>query len=370
MNKNSTDPHQEHTVPQDHFEPRANIPSGAQNEHQKTNNPTNQMGSEPNSQLNAILASVTAGYKRIAIVGLAKNAGKTTVLNTLINWVAKQDIKLGLASIGRDGEDTDLITLEKKPRIHVPPGCFCVTTNKIANPIQGLALEEALGEPGVLGIPGIYHAEQKCQVELVGINMVSAMSFALERLSCLCDLVLVDGALDRRSFALPSLVDGVILATGGTVGNTVDLVVQRTLAQIRLLSLPQCSTGNTIIPGAFTDRMAYELLRSSVATEATSDSTGVSAVDDQPSPPTTTHIIQVKDWTRIFLSPGVFDLLHSRGFSLCVAKQIQLAGITTNPYNPSGAWLDPLDLNNAMNQALANSGISVPCFDVVRKILL
>lgn len=59
-------------------------------------------------------------YKRVSIIGMEKNVGKTTVLNQLIEDIGMKKI-VGLTSIGRDGEDTDVVTNTHKPRIYVFP---------------------------------------------------------------------------------------------------------------------------------------------------------------------------------------------------------------------------------------------------------
>lgn len=59
-------------------------------------------------------------YKRVSIIGMEKNVGKTTVLNQLIEDIGTKKI-VGLTSIGRDGEDTDVVTNTHKPRIYVFP---------------------------------------------------------------------------------------------------------------------------------------------------------------------------------------------------------------------------------------------------------
>ena len=53
----------------------------------------------------------------IGILGTAKNTGKTTTLNYLLKWLNTKEIKVGLTSIGYDGEDIDNITGLPKPRI-------------------------------------------------------------------------------------------------------------------------------------------------------------------------------------------------------------------------------------------------------------
>ncbi len=62
------------------------------------------------------LVELLEPYKIIGTVGLCKNAGKTTVLNYLLNQWATNKV-LGITSIGYDGEATDGVTLLPKPRI-------------------------------------------------------------------------------------------------------------------------------------------------------------------------------------------------------------------------------------------------------------
>jgi len=73
--------------------------------------------------------------RTMSIVGMCKNAGKTTVLNWILSEVQRGKC-MALTSIGRDGESTDVVTGTEKPSIFVPSGtliatpaicCGCVT---------------------------------------------------------------------------------------------------------------------------------------------------------------------------------------------------------------------------------------------------
>ena len=50
-----------------------------------------------------LLEELAENYKRISIVGMAKNAGKTTALNYLIEEAMDEGLTLGITSTGRDG---------------------------------------------------------------------------------------------------------------------------------------------------------------------------------------------------------------------------------------------------------------------------
>ena len=72
------------------------------------------------------LLEILNGVKTMSIVGMCKNAGKTTMLN----WMLHHDRlrgTLGLTSIGRDGESTDVVTGTEKPGIFVREGTLIAT---------------------------------------------------------------------------------------------------------------------------------------------------------------------------------------------------------------------------------------------------
>ena len=64
--------------------------------------------------------------RTMSIVGMCKNAGKTTMLNWLLEQGRLQGT-LGLTSIGRDGESTDVVTGTEKPGIFVREGTLIAT---------------------------------------------------------------------------------------------------------------------------------------------------------------------------------------------------------------------------------------------------
>ena len=63
----------------------------------------------------SLLYDLSQKYKTLSIVGMAKNAGKTTALNYLIEEGDDEGIRLGITSTGRDGETVDLVAGSVKP---------------------------------------------------------------------------------------------------------------------------------------------------------------------------------------------------------------------------------------------------------------
>ena len=82
-----------------------------------------------------LLYDLSNKYKTLSIVGMAKNAGKTTALNFLIEEAMDEGIVLGITSTGRDGETQDLVTGTEKPRVYLDQG----TLVSVPSQLFGLA---------------------------------------------------------------------------------------------------------------------------------------------------------------------------------------------------------------------------------------
>ena len=68
------------------------------------------------------------GIKSLSIIGMQKNAGKTTCLNSILSEMT--DTVIGLTSIGRDGELEDSVYKVRKPSIFVTKGTIVATTTE------------------------------------------------------------------------------------------------------------------------------------------------------------------------------------------------------------------------------------------------
>ena len=77
------------------------------------------------------IRELIAPYASVSIIGMCKNAGKTTVLNRIIREMADSGCTLGLTSIGRDGESKDLVTGTQKPGIYVREGTLVATASEL-----------------------------------------------------------------------------------------------------------------------------------------------------------------------------------------------------------------------------------------------
>lgn len=179
-------------------------------------------------------------YKRISIIGMEKNVGKTTLLNKLIADIGKTK-KLGLTSIGRDGEDIDVVTNTDKPRIYVREGSIiatgrdclakCDITKEIlyvtdfTTPMGSIVLVRALSD-GYVDIAGpSYNKQVKIVVEL------------MEKFGS--EISIVDGALGRKSTAISDVSEATILSTGAALSLDMPKVIDETKKTVYFLRLDE-----------------------------------------------------------------------------------------------------------------------------------
>ena len=325
----------------------------------------------------------------LAIVGTAKNVGKTTTMNWLIERFEARGIRLGLTSVGRDGEDLDMVTDRPKPRITPPPGTLVATAHLSAKR-SSARLKEVRPTPfrTAIGPVSIYEVQTMGTVEVAGPVSVSDTRRLVEMLRELgAKQVIVDGAIDRRASAASDLAEGVILATGLALSEDPEEVVRRTAAHVRWLQLPSApfavpqqagallepagDAGDEanfrpwpgkslleqgdelarwlpteakalVLPGAFTEAMARGLLK---------------RIAQEPRD----LAVVVPDGTHVLMDPEAFEALEARGVKVYASRPIQLVAVTVNPTSPQGASTDPATFRARMEAELG----TLPVYDLV-----
>ena len=179
-----------------------------------------------------------SGAAAVAVIGLVKNAGKTTVVNALLAQAARC---LGLTSLGLDGERTDHLTGLAKPSIAPPAGTIIATTEgSLARSGYELEVLETLPFHTPLGHVVVGRASGTGCVEVSGPTTLAELRTTIERVAANgARQVLVDGAINRLGSASPRVSDGLLMATGGMVGDTLDEVIETTRASLDMLTLPE-----------------------------------------------------------------------------------------------------------------------------------
>lgn len=333
-----------------------------------------------------LLEELSQKYKRISIVGMAKNAGKTTALNYLIEEAMDEGIVLGITSTGRDGEGTDVVTGTDKPRV------FLDTDTIVSVPTQlyeladaGLEIVKMTDYGSSLGQIMLCRVVSSGYVQVAG-PVINAQHIEMceEILRLGAQLVLIDGAIDRKSIAAPGTSDAIILSTGAVLSRKMSKVVEETVHTVTLYRLPCLEDGQE--RDLLTGESGEKILLIKEGKVVTLDcSTGLGAgkyldaqIDDTVShvfvPGAFTHSVVadinpkklkhltfvLKDPTKIFFGPTMWNQFRKRGLVVKVLENIKVAAITVNPTSPSGYAFDHEELVNAMQEAIPD----IPVIDV------
>ena len=185
-----------------------------------------------------LLQKLGNDWQIAAIMGISKNAGKTTFLNWLVEKYVQTT--LGIITTGRDGEDFDLVGGHTKPKVKVPTGSFYSTGEKVIIR-QANSLEVISKLPYVAGGQRLWlvRALEDIYSEIIGPATASdQIELAKFIISQGAKHVFIDGSLDRKSVALSPDVDAILLVAGATAGNLEFL--NQEIARLSLLSeIPQ-----------------------------------------------------------------------------------------------------------------------------------
>ena len=294
--------------------------------------------------------------KTLSIVGMCKNAGKTTALN----WVLRQGDAgvLGLTSIGRDGESTDVVTGTEKPGIFIRRGTMIATAKDMLR-LGDITMEVLMttGIPTPLGEVVIVRARSDGYVQLAGPSITAQLRTVSQYFFELgADQSIIDGALGRKSLGARAVAEGVILCTGASYHSSMEKTVADTLHIYRLMNLPKAETipeagefaqsikerGEAYVTGALTDTMVVPLLKSGALRGGR---------------------LVVADPSKVLLSPDTLDKLDVRGVKLLTETAARTLCVTVNPFSAYGWKYDKDAFMRAMTEA-----IDAPVIDVKEEL--
>lgn len=337
-------------------------------------------------------AAVSPGTRRLAVVGLAKNVGKTVTLGALSAETRRRGRTLALCSTGRDGERQDAVTELPKPAIWGPEGALVATAEQALG--QGTAVVEVLARlPFVtaFGPISLGRVTQAGTLLLVGPGTSSRLGETLAALETLgADLCLVDGSLDRLASAAPGVTDAAVIATGAALGSAVEDVARQTGLALDVLRIPGLEPGGLreraerCLPAAAVTLLEGDGLTDRPLAMATAAGAAV-AILAQISPQTRAIVLGgalpagliqalslrpdicgqlsviVRDATRVFPEPLDWRRFRRLGGSVRVLFPLDVRAVTCNPWSPTGPALDAA----ALHQAVADVARPAPTFDVV-----
>ena len=292
--------------------------------------------------------------KTMSIVGMCKNAGKATVLNWFLRH-SRRDSVLGLTSIGRDGESTDVVTGTEKPSIYVPAGTLIATARdmlRLCDVTREIVM--TTGIPTPIGEVVILRARSDGYVQLAGPSITTQLQTVSRHFFDLgARQSVIDGALGRKSLGARAVAEGVILCTGASYNMSMEKVVADTAHIYRLMNLPKAETipaageglgedfkknGEALVTGALTDTMVVPLLKGGVLRRGR---------------------IVVLDPSKVLLTADTLDKLALRDVRLETAQSARTLCVTVNPVSAYGWRFDKDAFMAAMSEAVDAPVINV-----------
>ncbi|HYM55654.1 MAG TPA: hypothetical protein VES97_09840 [Solirubrobacteraceae bacterium] len=311
-------------------------------------------------------------------MGLAKNTGKTEALAALLRELEAEGRRVGVTSVGRDGEERDVIDSRlEKPRVRLPGGSLVATTDGLLR-ASGLPHEllERTEMRTPLGRVAIARLRGPGTIEVAGPSAaadVRAVSDAM--LEHGAEQVLIDGAVDRRAASSPEVSDGLVMSTGAVLSEDIEEVVSQTRDAVELARLP-------VVEDRAPDG---ESVRLPPRFALTSDAAGIAHLLDE-SPSARRLIVSgalpeaflgdlahaahrrrrelavvVADSTRVFLWRRGPEWYRRQGVQLRVTRPIEVQALTVNPVAPQSHRFDSAQLRALLAEAIAD----VPIFDVL-----
>ncbi|HZK88238.1 MAG TPA: hypothetical protein VFC27_03705 [Anaerovoracaceae bacterium] len=338
-----------------------------------------------------LLQDLSGKYKTLSIVGMAKNSGKTTALNYLIEEAMDENITLGITSTGRDGESSDLVTGTDKPKVFLETGTIVsVPTQLYELADAGLEILEMTKYSTAIGELLLCRVAESGYVQIAGpVNTVDHKKLCREMLDLGVEMVLIDGAIDRKSIAAPETSDAIILATGAVLSRTIKKVVEETAHTVNLYGLPvleDMEVKRLIDENIKKERIIIiskkEGIREVKVLELKTG-LGASPVIDQMIDNDTEYLfipgaltnnvladidthklkkikIVLKDPTKIFIDYMTWQQRVKKGLHVLVLDNIKVAAITVNPYSPQGYCFKSDDLMREMRAVIKG----IPIVDV------
>ena len=340
----------------------------------------------PKASWETTLHSLLKPFSVLPFAGLVKNAGKTTALNAVNTLFSDECI--GLTSIGYDGEAYDAVYHHPKPPITVNPGQLVLTAERfLPDRREDYEIIECWGNHPQYGRWLILRVSAACSFRMAGPSTLSEIQKGLSRLKQHgAKRLHIDGALnrlshitlhdtDKYSINLPTMDYGFILSTGAALGNTLNVVIERTLHWINLFQLPIYPTSQSpnvrdlqnaflsdntwsVLPSFLWQLDLKELIPPQVDTIALkgafTDSFYLALRAAQRLP----RQFVVRSPAHILLSPAVLAGLMFRGITIQLLERPTILLLTLSPWHP----LTPIPTERIAEALLPH--LKVPLVDI------
>jgi len=333
---------------------------------------------------NLIERAFTAGCTRIAVVSLHPGAGARTVVESISREVTRRGIRTGVTRAPRLPLDAE-VAADESVQISLPAETLVATTVGLAEGCGRLESVEPIGLQTALGDLGIFRVTEDGPVPVYGPDDPESLSAVLRHLEHACGgLALVDGAWERRGFAAPGVVDGVILVVGAGYSNAPQQSAAAVRYLVEVLSMPRCSelvlrawselgdqNGPTVLneagevieqwpagvgdPLPDLERLGHHAAAILLPTRLTDEFIGP-LVRSKLRP-----MLIVKDPTRLRVAPVYYRAWLKTGGEIRALQPVRVLAVATNPLNLSGPDVNADRFRDLVNEVVPE----VPVHDVV-----
>ncbi|HKU66651.1 MAG TPA: hypothetical protein VJP85_02640 [Candidatus Baltobacteraceae bacterium] len=202
------------------------------------------------------------GRSSLVVVGTGKNVGKTVAMRAIADAAAARGLRLGMTSIGRDGEAVDAADALAKPRLFLRPGAVVATARNLLPVHPASELIDFTPWATAAGPVLFARVLQAAYYELAGPATAAGVRSCVQRFARLgCEQIVVDGALDRVA-ALAGGDDAVIVSVGASAARTMEEAVDDVRALAVRLQIPRVDESKPFfeIGGALTAADAARLV--------------------------------------------------------------------------------------------------------------
>ena len=310
-------------------------------------------------------------------MGNTKNAGKTTVLNHIID---NYDKPLIITSIGLDGEEIDQVTFLEKPQVYVRSNDLIATAKATLKKLE--AKYQILTETNIstsIGNIVICKILSKGKALIAGPSLVSDMEILIKDLKQISNKkIIIDGAFFRQSFARIS--DASILVFGANYSRDINKTVDNALLNYKKLTLPKAPIkyqvfkdkrnicilfkGKLIELDSSSIIGKVELIISKYAKDAQAIFLPHSLTDELVEKLTNNPYkykfdIVIQSGINILLSNQLLKNLFRLENNIYVMESIKIVCVCYNPTSPKGYSYDKLEFADKLRQKLHRRVIDV-----------
>lgn len=261
--------------------------------------------------------------KTVSVIGTVKNAGKTTALNALIDELP-EDFTIGLTSVGRDGEKTDIVTFTDKPEVYVKKGTLVATASKLLarsgftkEIIRSTGFSTPVGDVYMARALSAGYAQIGGPSTVTQLGKVRDMFFEEG-----ADAVLIDGAAGRRSLGAAQVADGVVLCTGAGFSRDMEETAEYAAFIAGFFALPTESECEEEIKRIYVSGAVLDSTLEELTASLNAEKSPCMVVFDDPSK----LMFSEKNWKRLLR----YDIKPA------LKEKPELLAIAINPVSPYG----------------------------------